>query len=112
MKRFLITTSLSFVAGLLVASCIHFFFMRWRLGRSYSIHAASEAGICLQALNRLREGDTNRAISCLELRLYGDSLVLEAMPQSEIDTAMLVRVQQYQAKYPYKSQKVTDQNCN
>jgi hypothetical protein len=103
MKRVFLYTSLSFMAGFLVAGCMFFFWMRWRLGWADSVHAASDAGTCLEALYPLRAGNADNATSRLETCLDGDILALATMPQTEIVTGALGRVGQYRAKYPYRS---------
>ncbi len=103
MKRLVLYTSFSFVAGLLVAGCIHFFLMRPKLDRSESVHASLTADSYLAILAPLQAGDTNAAIRRLHVFLDSEILTLGTMPQTEAVTSTLGRVKYYRSLYPYNS---------
>jgi hypothetical protein len=103
MKRLVLYTSLSFVAGLLVAGSALFFYMRWRLVESDSVHAVFTASSYLSALAPLQAGDTNSAVRRLHVFLDGEIIALATMPQTEMVTGALGRVKYYRSLYPYNS---------
>jgi hypothetical protein len=102
MKRVIFSTSLAFMTGLVVAASLLFFYLRWRLSWSDSVHVAASASSHLATLRLLRAGDTNTAVKRLETSLSAEIIVLETMPQSDFVTGILSHAKEYRERVEAK----------
>ena len=110
-SRALLLAAVAFVLGLVVAGGIAALILKHLSERLVAYSSAAEITWCVGTLDRIRSGDTNRAINLLELKLDGGivgvGMALESISPSQRDTTLVKTLQaadKYRTKYPRKTE--------